>query len=434
VELDIFAPHLVRSLISRCGGALAPVVVALACAGSASASAPALKRIWTLKTGGPIAARPVEVGGVVFAGSWDGSEYALRPGTGKVLWKTPLGATASPGCPRYTQAGITSAPVIQGGNAFLGGGDAYWYALNAKTGAVRWRVPTGDNSPSGGHYNWSSPTVFGGHAFVGIASLCDNPLVQGRLLRVDLASHTIDGVWNVVPDGHTGGTIWTTPVVDAARKRLFLTTGNGDDPYAEAVVAFDPSSMQPLDSWKLPAKERTTDSDWGTTPTLLTDSRGRRLVAAANKNGILYAFRRDKLRAGPVWRRPISTAGECPNCGAGSVSTGVFGGHRLFYAGGGAVIKKHVYPGTVRAVDPATGRLLWSRGLSGPVLAGLVRAHGKLFVAATSGLFVLRLRDGAVLHKNLVPNTKLWSMPLVDRYRVVIGTVSGEIRAYRVPR
>jgi hypothetical protein len=68
------------------------------------------------------------------------------------------------------------------------------------------------------------------------------------------------------------------------------------------------------------------------------------------------------------------------------------------------------------------------------VLAGLVRAHGKLFVAATSGLFVLRLRDGAVLHKNLVPNTKLWSMPLVDRYRVVVGTVSGEIRAYRVPR
>jgi outer membrane protein assembly factor BamB len=434
VELDIFAPHLVRSLISRWGGALTPVVVALACAGSASAAAPPLKRIWTLKTGGPIAARPVESKGVVYAGSWDGHEYALRPGTGKVLWKTSLGATSSPQCPRYEQAGITSAPVLRDGNAYLGGGDAFWYALSAKTGAVRWRVPTGDNSPSGGHYNWSSPAVLGGHAFVGISSLCDNPLVQGRLLRVNLSTHAIDGTWNVVPDGRTGGTIWTTPVVESGRKRLFLTTGNGEDTYAEAVVALDPSSMQPLDSWKLPANQRVNDSDWGTTPTLLTDSRRRRLVVAANKNGVLYAFRRDNLHAGPVWQRPISVAGECPNCGAGSVSTGVFGGHRLFYAGGRATIKKNVFPGSVRAIDPATGKLLWSRGLSGPVLAGLVRAHGKLFVAATSGLFVLRLRDGAVLHKNIVPNTKLWSMPLVDRYRVVIGTVSGEIRAYRVPR
>jgi outer membrane protein assembly factor BamB len=419
---------------SRWGGALASVVLALACAGSAAASAPPLHKIWSLKTGGPIAARPVEAGGIVFAGSWDGREYAIRPATGKVVWKTSLGSTSSPQCPRYDQAGITSAPVIQAGNAFLGGGDAFWYALNARTGAVRWRVPTGDNSPSGGRYNWSSPAVFDGHAFVGIASLCDNPLVQGQLLRVNLATHAIDGVWNVVPDGHVGGTIWTTPIVDRARKRLFITTGNGEDTYAEAVVALDPASMQPLDSWKLPPNERVSDSDWGTTPTLLTDSRKRKLVVAANKNGVLYAFRRDKLGAGPVWRRPISVAGDCPNCGAGSVSTGVFGGHRLFYAGGRAEIKGNVFPGSVRAIDPATGRLIWSRGLSGPVLAGLVRAHGKLFVAAMSGLFVLRLRDGAVLHKNLVPNTKLWSMPLVDQTRVVIGTVSGQIRAYRLPR
>jgi outer membrane protein assembly factor BamB len=433
VDLDIFAP-LVRSLITRWGGAFASVVLVLSGAGQANASAPPLKRLWTVKTGEPIAARAVERNGAVFAGSWDGNEYALRPGTGKVLWRTSLGTTSSPQCPRYRQAGITSAPVFQGGNAYLGGGDPFWYALNAKTGAVRWRVPTGDNSPSGGHYNWSSPALLGGHAYVGISSLCDNPLVQGRLLRVDLASHAIDGVWNVVPEGHAGGTIWTTPVAEPGRKRLFLTTGNGEDTYAESIVAVDANTLEPLDSWKLPADVRVADSDFGTTPTLFTDSHGRRLVAAANKNGVLYAFRRDDLHAGPVWQRPISVAGDCPNCGAGSVSTGAFGGHRLFYAGGRATIRKNVYPGSVRAIDPRTGRLLWSRGLSGPVLAGLVRAHGKLFVAATSGLFVLRLRDGAVLHKNLVPNTRLWNTPLVDKWRVIIGTVSGDIRAYRLPR
>jgi outer membrane protein assembly factor BamB len=412
---------------------LAVVILAASCAGSANADFHPLRQSWVRHTGGPIAARPVESKGVVFAGSWDGREYAIRAKDGRVLWKAPLGTTHSEQCPRNDTAGVTSAPVVTGGTAYLGGGDAYWYALNTSTGAVRWRVPTGDNSPAGGHYNWSSPAVFGGHAFVGISSFCDSPLVQGQLLRVDLASHAIDGVWNVVPDGRQGGTIWTTPVVDSARNRLFVTTGNGDDTYAESIVAVDIDSMLPLDSWKLGTSERVTDSDWGTSPTLLSDSHGRRLVAAANKNGVLYAWRRKALHDGPVWRRRVAVGGECPNCGSGTVSTGTFDGHRLFYAGGGTVIRKHKYRGSVRAIDPATGRVLWSRGLPGAVLGALVRAPGRLFVAAEHGLYMLRSRDGALLHENRFPFDRLWSTPLVDRTRVVIGSVSGAIRAFRLP-
>ena len=405
----------------------------MVCAGSASADFRPLRQSWTLHTQGPIAARPVESKGVVFAGSWDGREYALRARDGHVLWKTPLGTTRSEQCPHYKTAGITSAPVVAAGSAYLGGGDAYWYALDSATGGVRWRVPTGDNSPAGGHYNWSSPALFGGHAFVGVASLCDSPLVQGQLLRVDLASHAIDRVWNVVPDGRQGGTIWTTPLVDRARNRLFVTTGNGDDAYAESIVTVDIDSMLPLDSWKLGASERVSDSDWGTSPTLFSDPRGRRLVAAANKNGIVYAFQRNALHEGPVWRRRVAVGGDCPNCGSGTVSTGTFDGHRLFYAGGAAVIRKHTYRGSVRALDPATGRVLWSRGLPGAVLGGLVRSNGRLFVAAEYGLYMLRPRDGALLHENRFRFDRVWSTPLVDRARVVIGSVSGAIRAYRLP-
>ena len=371
---------------------------------------------------------------MVFAGSWDGREYAIRARDGHVLWKRALGTTSSEKCPHYKSAGVTSAPAIADGTAYLGGGDAFWYALDTATGDVRWRVPTGDNSPTGGHYNWSSPALFGGHAFVGIASLCDQPLVQGQLLRVDLASHAIDRVWNVVPDGSQGGTIWTTPVVEPARNRLFVTTGNGDDPYAESIVSVDAESLLPLDSWKLGSAQRVHDSDWGTSPTLLTDSRGRRLVAAANKNGLLYAFRRDRLHDGPVWRTRVAIGGDCPNCGAGTVSTGTFDGRRLFQAGGAATVHKHKYRGSVRAVDPATGRVLWSRGLPGAVLGALVRARGMVFVAAESGLFVLRGRDGAIVHENRFPNDRLWAPPLVDRTRVVIGTLNGKVRAYRLPR
>jgi outer membrane protein assembly factor BamB len=386
-----------------------------------------------VQTRGSIAARPVESKGVVFAGSWDGREYAIRAKNGRVLWKRGLGTTSSDRCPHYKSAGITSAPVVAGGSAYLGGGGPYWYALNAATGAVRWRVPTGDNSPAGGHYNWSSPALFGGHAFVGVASLCDQPLVQGQLLRVDLASHAIDGVWNVVPDGAVGGTIWTTPVVEPARKRLFLTTGNGDDPYAESIVALDADSLLPLDSWKLGSNERVSDSDWGTSPTLLTDSGGRQLVAAANKNGLLYAFDRDRLADGPVWQRRVAVGGDCPNCGEGTVSTGVFAGGRLFWAGASTRVHGRTYRGSVRAIDPASGRVLWSRGLHGAVLGALVSARGRLYVAAESAFYVLRARDGAVLHENDFPNDRLWSTPLVDRHRVIIGTLNGKIQAFRLP-
>ena len=427
-------PDLRLVLLKLRAAGLTALVLAAAVAGSAYADVRPLRPDWTVQTRGSIGARPVERNGVVFAGSWDGREYAIRARTGRVLWKRSLGTTSSERCAHYKTIGITSAPIFSGGLAFLGGGNAYGYALDTATGRVRWRVPTGDNSPDGGHYNWSSPALLGGHAFIGVASLCDQPLVQGQLLRVDLASHAIDGVWDVVPDGRQGGSIWTTPVVEPAGKRVFVTTGNGEDTYAEAIVALDTESLLPVDSWKLGSDERVFDSDWGTSPTLLTDSGGRQLVAAANKNGVLYAFLRDRLHEGPVWRRRVAVGGACPECGYGTASTGTFDGRRLFYAGGLATIRKHRYRGSVRAIDPATGRVLWSRGLSGPVLGALVQRDGRLVVASEAVLYVLRARDGAVLHRNRLSGDRTWSTPLVDRHRVIVGTLNGKIRAFRLPR
>ena len=63
---------------------------------------------------------------------------------------------------------------------YVGGGDSYWYALDAYTGAILWKVFTGDTSADKGFYNWSSPLIYNGFAYIGIASNCDNPLVTGQ--------------------------------------------------------------------------------------------------------------------------------------------------------------------------------------------------------------------------------------------------------------
>src|SRR6266705_6547583 len=173
-----------------------------------------LSKLWTFKTGGTIAASAAVVGGTVYVGSWDGYEYALDQITGKLKWKTFLGITKPRPVCNPPQAGVTSSAAIQDGVLYVGGGDAYWYALDTKTGAVLWKVFTGDNSPEGGHYNWSSPLLYNGYAYIGIASEGDCPLIPGQLLQVSLSTHQITNSFTMVPDGQLGGGVWTSPSVD----------------------------------------------------------------------------------------------------------------------------------------------------------------------------------------------------------------------------
>src|SRR5437899_1997904 len=182
-----------------------------------------LSKLWTLKTGGVIAASAAVVDGTVYVGSWDGYEYALDQMTGKLKWKTFLGITKpNPDCDPPA-LGVTSSAAIQDGVLYVGGGDAYWYALDANTGAVLWKVFTGDNSASGGHYNWSSPLLYNGYAYIGIASYADCPLVQGQLLQVNLSTHQIVHTFNFVPTNQIGGGVWTTPSINTTTNTIYVT-------------------------------------------------------------------------------------------------------------------------------------------------------------------------------------------------------------------
>ncbi len=112
--------------------------------------------LWKFATRGPVTSSPAHSGGVVFAGSVDGKFYAVDAATGKEKWSfTTLGER------RFTAPGIhgaiprtermpdpfdvfLSSPVISGGNVYFGSGDTHVYALDAATGALRWKFKTGD--------------------------------------------------------------------------------------------------------------------------------------------------------------------------------------------------------------------------------------------------------------------------------------------------
>ena len=83
---------------------------------------------WAFKTGGPIAASPTVVGGIVYAGSWDGYEYALNATTGALVWKTFLGQTTAPCYPQL--AGVSSAADVENGVVYVGCFDHKLYTFH----------------------------------------------------------------------------------------------------------------------------------------------------------------------------------------------------------------------------------------------------------------------------------------------------------------
>jgi len=395
-----------------------------------------LKKLWSFQTGGPIASQPAIVNGVAYVGSWDGYEYAFNLTTGAQVWKTYLGVTNGEGDCNPQSAGVSSAPTVQNGVVYVGGGDTNWYALDASTGNVLWKVYTGDNSVAGGHYNWSSPLLYGGYAYVGIASLGDCPLVQGQLLKVDLSTHQVVNTLNLVPDGQVGGGIWTSPAYDTATNKIFTVTGteqSDNQQYAQAVLAIDPSTMTVVDSWHLPENQAVADSDWTTSTALFTDANNRQLVLATNKNGNTYAFLRSNLAAGPVWQRQVALGNNCAACGFSTVSSAAIGQGRIYQAGGVPVINGQGYGGSVQAFDPTTGAVIWQHPTPGPIIGAVTYMNGMVIDGEGSALEVLDASNGHRLYSyDTGPGALMYAAPAVGSGVVVTGSTNGSIYAFNL--
>jgi len=114
------------------------------------------------------------------------------------------------------------------------------------------------------------------------------------------------------------------------------------------------------------------DSDWGTTPTLTSDSQGNQLVTAANKNGIVYTWKRSDLELGhsdpnpPLWQDQIAIGGAGPTAGDGTIASGIFANGTLYYAGGHNELNGHGSGGSIGAYNPGTGAVEWVRQTEQP--------------------------------------------------------------------
>ncbi|NUT99564.1 MAG: PQQ-binding-like beta-propeller repeat protein, partial [Saccharothrix sp.] len=333
------------------------------------------------KTGFPVKSQPAVVDGVVYFGGPEGKFHALDAKTGATRWTYDL-----PG------GVVIDGPSVARGKVFFGDSRGFLYALDQRTGKPVWLK---DTEPHEAGMHTSSPLYHDGRVYVGASSGENvNPdrnypccTFRGHLDSFD--ADTGDLVWRyyTVPEPQAVGTwpsgatrhepsgagVWGSPVIDQRTGTLYVGTGNlysGTTGDFDTLLALDARSgavrwkqkVTKADTWRLlcgfpdaegycPGQKDGTalDYDLGATPTLFTVG-GRTMVGVGQKSGVYHVF---DARTGDVrWRRQLST--PMPGGGLSGIQWGSsFDGRRLYMA------TYMANPGTVFALDPVDGDVLW---------------------------------------------------------------------------
>jgi polyvinyl alcohol dehydrogenase (cytochrome) len=321
---------------------------------------------------------PVVVGGTVYFGTSAGVVYAVDLATGRVLWRT------------FVASGeIVGSPAVTDGAVFVGIGGAL-YKLSASDGLTEWKAVT--NTSVYAQIN-ASPVVVGDLVVIGTAQfeeVVGKPpgTFRGSIGAFDVG--TGKRVWNFVdtPNNSTSGAgegIWSTPCVDPALGLLYVGTGQNisqpTGPLADSLLAIDYKTGRLR--WYRQFTQHDVfglgnftgpDADVGASPNLWV-SGGTEMVGVGQKNGIYHAL--NAATGKEVWHTRITP---------GSVFGGALGS--AAFVDGMIIASSNVGDpendsltdeSRVVALDPASGRIIWSRTQPGAIFGPISAVPGVAF-------------------------------------------------------
>ena len=390
-------------------------------------------------------ASPTVAAGRVYIGAESGGFYALNEATGAVAWSRQLDTEPNATCPAR---GISSTAAVQpdpvtGTSTVYVSGARYLYALNAATGAVVWKVEIGPPSLAApdAYYNWSSPTVAGGHIYTGLSSSCDKPLIRGGLAELDQHTGQVLHTWHTVPSGSLGGSIWSSAAASSSGSDVWVSTGNECDPtinscpsgnqigHSLSIVHLS-SSLTLLQAWQASGTAgQGHDWDFGSSPALFGSGSPPPDVGACNKNGRYYALAANPLGSTPLWTDVIGApAHSDDSCLASAVWNGP--ACALYIAGDPTTISGTSFGGSIRQVNPATGGYTWQAGLPCAVMgtpsldsAGVLAAGTYLCPAGnTPGAYLINATTGAILKTLPVGSSRVFSQPVFAQGTLFVAT------------
>jgi len=310
----------------------------------AAADVPRLKLKWAFGIPGASRAnaQPTVMGGRLFFGSQSGKVYSLDAKTGCIYWEIDAGAAV--------RAAIIIGKDEAGWRAYFGDARAIIHAVDVRTGKSVWTTRVDDHLAA---RITGAPLLAGTTLFVPISSSEEGRAMdprypccsfRGSVVALEAAtgkrlwkSYTIadepkPGATNSagVPSiGPSGAAVWSSPTFDAAKGRLYVTTGdNYSDPptdTSDAILAFDATSGDLVWSRQMTAGDafnmacsgtaaancpasKGPDLDFGSSAVLADLPGGKRVLIGAQKSGVVTAL--DPDRGGEiVWQKRIGRGG-----------------------------------------------------------------------------------------------------------------------------
>jgi polyvinyl alcohol dehydrogenase (cytochrome) len=226
---------------------------------------------------------------------------------------------------------------------------------------------------------------------------------------------------------------------------VWVTTGN-PDPAANGVydafsiVRLSAATLAKQEKWTAPTPI-TDDLDFGGSPTFFKGTIGGRttdLIGACNKNGIYYAWRRNNLAAGPVWQVQVGNRGGTGNGACITAAAFDSPSTMLYVAGNQTTINGVAVQGSIRALNPSTGAVLWEQALA-CLPNGSPTVNATTHVVAVPmygcvapdqpGVALFNGTTGAPL-RTITTAGKVFAQPVFANGKLFVADNSGRLTAY----
>jgi outer membrane protein assembly factor BamB len=339
--------------------------------------------LWRFDAGHMVVSSPVVADGVLYAGARNGEFYALDAKSGALKWKFSA------------DAAITSTGAVAGGIVYFTSHANTVYALNVADGALVWKQATGPDLPFDAmagfkmaqdwDYWTSSPLAFNGRIFVGSG--------DGKVYALDAKTGAV--AWSFA----TQGRVRSSPATDG--KSVYAGSFDGQ------MVALD------LRSGKLRWSFHTLGNPvfpQGSIQSSPTVSDG--LILFGARDCSLYAV--DAKSGREAWHQSVknSWVPSTPAVSQDRVFAGSADGRALF------------------AYDEKTGNLLWTTPLDNLIFSSPIVAGDSIYIASMGGtVFGLKAATGQVFGYTMTQDRVL-STPWVSEGVLYFGDNDGFIYAF----
>jgi polyvinyl alcohol dehydrogenase (cytochrome) len=408
--------------------------------GLTAADVPNLKLKWAFGFPGGTQAygNPTIVAGRVFAGSDNGTVYALDADIGCIHWTFKA------------EGGVRSAPTVGAAGrrvaVYFGDMKANVFAVDATTGELIWKKQV---DPHKFARVTGAPTLAGGRLYIPVSSIEEAPAAQpsyecctfrGSVVAVDAA--TGDQLWKSYTITETpqqvgknaqgtalyapaGAAVWSSPTIDERRGVLYVGTGNSYTGPAvktsDSVIAMDLKTgrivwwnqatsadaflvgCRPGGTNENCPKELGPDFDFGNAPMLRPLPGGKRILVIGQKSGTVWGLDPDN-EGKVVWKMQAGKGGAL-----GGIEWGSAADDQAAYIPVSDVLAAPNEAGGLFALKLATGEQIWhtpapklecttGRGCTGAQSAPASVIPGVVFSGSVDGhLRAYATKDGSIL-------------------------------------